>query len=141
MTRSELLTAVRVACESKRTASRLNTTFTRITTSAFYAKRPDSGLLIKVEVGSLHNSSTRFDILTATVLSAKQKIETHQFPFSLMQRELIHPDALDSPLHIWISPASGNTVREDWYTTKPVSLEPLVRELLNYFDMWHDLPQ
>jgi hypothetical protein len=105
--------------------------------NALYISHVRSKVLLKFEVVATGERS-KFNALRATVLSKTQQIDTQLFPFSIMDRKPINASSLDSELHIWVP---STMKEEDWYTTEPVSYDPLINEIINYCEMWHDLPQ
>lgn len=105
-----------------------------ITDSALYIIKSDCKLGIKLEVISTKKTN-EFDALQARVISRGREIDVQVFKFSLMEKKLTRPDAVDSELHLWTS-FSG---QEDWYTTEPVSYEPLIEEIVSFCKIWHNL--
>ncbi len=136
MTRIELMRKLWNLCADESFKFNHNLIFKVVAKHAFYVKRDGSTVLVKFEAGSLARRPDTVDAIVATVLSKKQKVEEHWFPFTLMERELVRPDGNDSTLHLW-----AGVRGEDWYTTKPTSYDPLVIEMVEYARMWHDLPQ
>lgn len=105
--------------------------------TALYVTRPDCKLVIKFEV-VVTNRVNQFNALHALVLSADHDVDQQLFPFSLLEAKPTESDvAAESEFYIDRSPGG----KEDWFGKEPESYDKMINQIINYCEIWHDLPE